>query len=129
MQSVTQGLSVTYEAKPTSVAAARTALAEFARNAGASEEQVDGVRLAASEAVTNAVRHGEGRCTARLWHDGRSVVSEISFETPMRDMLAGRRRPPPDAPSGRGLWLINQVCDLVEMRIGEAGTTLRLHVR
>ena len=49
MQSVSQGLSVTYEAKPSSVAAARAALAEFAANAGATEAQVDGVRLAASE--------------------------------------------------------------------------------
>jgi len=96
---------------------------------GLARERRDDVVFVVNEAVTNAVRHGDGRCTARLWHDGRSVVSEISFETPMRDMLAGRRRPPPDAPSGRGLWLINQVCDLVEMRIGEAGTTLRLHVR
>ena len=92
-------------------------------------ERRDDVVFVVNEAVTNAVRHGDGRCTARLWHDGRSVVSEVSFETHVPDVLAGRRRPLPDALSGRGLWLINQLCDLVELRTGAAGTTLRMHVR
>jgi hypothetical protein len=30
---------------------------------------------------------------------------------------------------GRGLWLINQLCDLVELRSDGSGTTLRMHVR
>jgi anti-sigma regulatory factor (Ser/Thr protein kinase) len=96
---------------------------------GLTRERRDDVVFVVNEAVTNAVRHGDGRCTARLWHDGRSVVSEVSYETAVPDVLAGRRRPLPDALSGRGLWLINQVCDLVELRTGGTGTTLRMHVR
>jgi hypothetical protein len=30
---------------------------------------------------------------------------------------------------GNGLWLVNQVCDLVQARTGQAGTTIRLHMR
>jgi hypothetical protein len=30
---------------------------------------------------------------------------------------------------GYGLWLVNQVCDLVQARTGRAGTTIRLHMR
>ena len=30
---------------------------------------------------------------------------------------------------GNGLWLVNQVCDLVQARTGQAGTTTRLHMR
>jgi anti-sigma regulatory factor (Ser/Thr protein kinase) len=30
---------------------------------------------------------------------------------------------------GYGLWLANQVCDLVQVRSSPAGTTVRLHVR
>ena len=37
MQSVKDSLSVTYEARPSSVAEARAALTEFAANAGATE--------------------------------------------------------------------------------------------
>jgi hypothetical protein len=27
------------------------------------------------------------------------------------------------------LWLVNQVCDLVELRSGADGTTVRMHMR
>jgi anti-sigma regulatory factor (Ser/Thr protein kinase) len=85
--------------------------------------------LAVNEAATNAVRHGDGVGSARIWHDGRGLVTEISSDAAGPDQLAGRgRRPDPAADSGRGLWLINQVCDLVEMRSGDAGTTVRLHM-
>src|SRR5947209_5752128 len=47
----------TYPAVADSVPRARHAVAEFARAAGVEEEQVEAVRLAASEAITNAVRH------------------------------------------------------------------------
>jgi MEDS: MEthanogen/methylotroph, DcmR Sensory domain/Histidine kinase-like ATPase domain len=82
-----------------------------------------------NHALTNALRHGDGRCRARIWRDGQSVISEISSDTAGPDVLAGRRRPSPDAISGRGLWLINQVCDLVELRSSDTGMTLRMHVR
>ncbi len=45
------------------------------------------------------------------------------------DPLAGRQRPAPDAPGGHGLWLVNQICDLVELRSGPAGTSIRMHMR
>jgi hypothetical protein len=28
---------------------------------------------------------------------------------------------------GFGLWMVNQLCDLVEVRTGEAGSTVRAH--
>src|SRR5436305_9387739 len=49
-----------YPAIPSSVPRARTALAMFARATGATEEQVEAVRLAVSEALTNAVTHAYG---------------------------------------------------------------------
>ena len=94
-----------------------------------SSERRSDLVFAINEAATNAVRHGDGGCTTRIWHDGRSVVSEVSFEASLDDPLAGRRRPDVDAIDGRGLWLINQVCDLVELRSSPSGTTLRMHVR
>jgi hypothetical protein len=44
------------------------------------------------------------------------------------DPLVGRRSPDHDGEHGRGMWLINQLCDLVELRPGPAGTTLRLRM-
>jgi anti-sigma regulatory factor (Ser/Thr protein kinase) len=94
-----------------------------------SRERRHDMVFAVNEAVTNVLVHGDGQCTTRIWHDGTSVVSEVSSGAEVPDVLAGRRRPSPDAPSGRGLWLINQICDLVELRSGGTGTTLRMHVR
>ena len=91
------------------MAAARAALAEFAANAGASADQVDGVRLAASEAVTNAVLHayrgepGQIQVTAAL--AGRELWILVSDE-------GGGMQPRADRPGlGLGLGLISQVCD------------------
>jgi anti-sigma regulatory factor (Ser/Thr protein kinase) len=94
-----------------------------------SRERREDMVFAVNEAATNAVKHGDGRCTARIWHDGHSAVSEVSSDSAGLDVLAGRRRPSPDALSGRGLWLINQICDLVELRSSDTGITLRMHIR
>ena len=40
--------------------------------------------------------------------------------------LAGRLRPPPTQEGGRGLWLANQLCDLVQIRSRPGRTTVRL---
>jgi stage II sporulation protein AB (anti-sigma F factor) len=50
-------ISRTYPALPESIPLARAAVAAFAAEAGATEEQREGVRLVVSEAVTNAVLH------------------------------------------------------------------------
>jgi serine/threonine-protein kinase RsbW len=121
MQSVTQGLSVTYEAKPSSVARARSALAEFASSAGASDTQLDAVRLAVSEAVTNAVLHayrgvpGQIQVTAAL--AGRELWILVSDE-------GGGLQPRADHPGlGLGLGLISQVCDDMAIVPRSAGGT------
>jgi serine/threonine-protein kinase RsbW len=109
MQSVSNGLSATYEATPSSVADARAALAEFAADAGASDVQVDAVRLAASEAVTNAVLHayrgGPGQIQVTAALAGRELWILVSDD-------GGGMQPRADRPGlGLGLGLISQVCD------------------
>lgn len=83
--------------------------------------------VAACEAATNAVQHGAGGA-ARTWRDSGGLVCEISSGGTIDDPLVGRRTPPPRARRGRGLWLVNQLCDLVELRSGPDGTVLRLHM-
>jgi anti-sigma regulatory factor (Ser/Thr protein kinase) len=114
----------------TSLQELRQAVAADPLAGGLSSDRRSDLVLAVNEATTNAVRHGEGGCSARIWHDGRCLVTEIVSDSAVRDPLTVRRsRPAPEADGGRGLWLINQVCDLVEMRSGHAGMTLRLHMR
>ena len=44
----------------------------------------------------------------------------------LADPLTGRLTPPLDAPGGRGLYLVNQLCDLVQVRSSPQGTTVRV---
>ncbi|WP_328296549.1 sensor histidine kinase [Streptomyces sp. NBC_00435] len=88
--------------------------------------------LAVSEAAANSLSHGGGKGTLRLWTTGGSrpeVVAEIRDDGRLADPLAGRRRPSlASSDGGRGLWMIHQLCDLVEVRATESGFTLRLHM-
>ncbi|WP_327418003.1 anti-sigma factor RsbA family regulatory protein [Streptomyces sp. NBC_01233] len=88
--------------------------------------------LAISEAAANSLSHGGGKGTLRLWAapgPGGGIVAEIHDGGRLADPLAGRRRPSlASAEGGRGLWMIHQLCDLVEVRATERGLTLRLHM-
>ncbi|HWG98689.1 MAG TPA: ATP-binding protein, partial [Pilimelia sp.] len=67
--------------------------------------------------------------TIRLWRDGAALICEIRDAGYITDRpLLGRQRPTIDQTGGRGLWLANQLCDLVQIRSTTAGTIVRLHV-
>jgi hypothetical protein len=54
------------------------------------------------------------------------VICQVSDSGCITDPLVGLRRPL--GPGGMGLWVVNQVCDLVELRTGKRGTTIRMHM-
>ncbi|MFF4099086.1 anti-sigma factor RsbA family regulatory protein [Streptomyces sp. NPDC001903] len=86
--------------------------------------------LAVSEAAANSLAHGGGSGSLRLWNtaDG-GVVAEVRDGGHLADPLLGRRRPSlASVGGGRGLWMIHQLCDLVEIRASESGLTLRMHI-
>jgi len=85
--------------------------------------------LAVSEATSNSVRHGGGHGTLRMWRAATELVAEVRDRGRLTDPLTGRRRPDPYAPTGgRGVWIMHQLCDLVEIRAQEDGLVLRLHM-
>jgi anti-sigma regulatory factor (Ser/Thr protein kinase) len=106
----------------------RGLIAGLAAHVGLESERTADLVLAVNEIVTNSVRHGGGEGTLRAWIDGDAVVCEVSDDGYLRDPLVGRRRPQPDAMGGRGLWLANQLCDLVQVRNGVEGCVVRLRV-
>jgi anti-sigma regulatory factor (Ser/Thr protein kinase) len=86
--------------------------------------------LAVSELAANTMAHTVGQGLVRLWAAGGEFICQIDDAGQLADPLAGRLRPDPTAPGGsRGLWMVQQVCDLVEVRAGAAGTSIRLHMR
>jgi anti-sigma regulatory factor (Ser/Thr protein kinase) len=105
----------------------RPMLADHARAAGLPEERARDLLVVAGELVTNAVRHGHGRL--RAWHSPGSVVVEVRDRGLVTDPLAGRLKPEDDELGGWSLWLVNQLCDLVQLHADDLGTTTRIHVR
>lgn len=73
----TRELQRSYPAVPASVPVAREAVCAFAVCAGVNEEQLEAVRLAASEAVTNAVLHAYGDDPGRLHLRVRAEEDEL----------------------------------------------------
>jgi anti-sigma regulatory factor (Ser/Thr protein kinase) len=96
--------------------AVRSLVTAHATAAGLEDFRADDLVLAATELATNSVRHAGGHGTIRLWREDDVLVCEVEDVGRIDRPLAGRERPVPGAPAGRGLWLVNQVCDLVQIR-------------
>jgi anti-sigma regulatory factor (Ser/Thr protein kinase) len=103
--------------------------ARQAHAAGLAPARVGDMVLAVSEIAANALGHAAGGGIVRSWRTSDEMVCQVEDHGHISDPLAGRRRQPPDARGGHGLWLVNRVCDLVERRTGPAGTITRLHMR
>ncbi len=95
---------------------------------GLNADRASDVSLVVSELVTNSIRHGGGYGSLRSWTDGDRVVHEVHDQGHIADPAAGRRLPDSDRRTGRGLWIVNQLCDLVRMRSSAAGTTVRVEL-
>jgi anti-sigma regulatory factor (Ser/Thr protein kinase) len=105
------------------------ALAEArASQFGLTELQLDDLVLAVHEIAANSVRHGGGEGRFRLWREGRSLVAEISDRGIIDNPLVGREHPGASSERGRGLWIANQVCDLVQIRTYPTGSVVRLFI-
>ena len=74
--------------------------------------------LAVNELATNSMRHGGGRGMLRIWERGRHVLLRGRDRGRIDDPLAGRERPDRSGGGGRGLWIVNHLCDLVQVRPG-----------
>lgn len=99
-----------------------------AAEAGLPDHRAADLVLAASELAANSVIHGGGGGTAKVWREPGVLLAEVHDAGRMEQPLAGRVRPRPTQPSGRGLWIANQLCDLVQIRSGRGGTRVRLQM-
>jgi anti-sigma regulatory factor (Ser/Thr protein kinase) len=107
----------------------RSTVTEQAQSAGMGPDRLARFVIAANEAAANTLVHAGGNGSARIWQDEHELVCEVSDTGVIRDPLVGRRVPPSDRPGGRGVWLMNQLSDLVELRSGAPGTVVRIHMR
>jgi anti-sigma regulatory factor (Ser/Thr protein kinase) len=113
----------------TDLSKVRGLVMQQARAVGLTESRANDLVLGVSEVAANTLRHTDSSGTLAIWHDRNEIVCEIHDEGKITDPQAGQRRPPADATGGHGLWLVYQVCDLVELRSDESGTTIRMHMK
>lgn len=114
----------------TSLTGVREFTAALAHRAGLRPHRVTDLVIAVAELAANTLAHTGGPGTVTFWATNDEVVCQVQDQGQITDPLAGKVRPAPDAPGGgRGLWLVHQVCDQVEIRSGQGGTTVRLHMR
>jgi anti-sigma regulatory factor (Ser/Thr protein kinase) len=116
------------------LATIRALVRQVARGAGLGEERTKDFVLAVSELANNSIRHADGRGRLRVWRDhgdGQAVVCEVRDSGRINDPIAGRHLPAQLEEHGRGLWLANQLCELVQIRTfgGSSVVRARMHVR
>jgi anti-sigma regulatory factor (Ser/Thr protein kinase) len=96
--------------------------------AGLDESRTNDLVFAVNEVATNSVRHGGGSGVLRVWMGTRWLVCEIEDAGQIGDPLVGREQPAGDQHAGRGLWIANQICDLVQVRSFATHSVVRLHI-
>ena len=106
----------------------RALVAGQAVAAGLDSARAADLVLAVDELATNSLRHGGGQGTLRIWREDGALVCEVRDAGRIGNPMAGRERPAPDRDGGRGLWMVNQLCDLVQLRTFPSGAVVRAHV-
>ena len=117
----------------TDLRALRLFVQDLASRAGLAAHRVSDLCLAVNEVATNTLEHTHASGVLSVWQDPdtESLICEITDSGQLHDRLVGRMPPDERNSHGRGLMMVNSLCDLVEIPTGQigAGTTVRLHMR
>lgn len=89
-------------------------------------ERVDDLVLAVNEVLSNSLHHAREDGLLRIWGEPDSLVCEVRDSGHMPQPLVGREEPVVGQIGGHGIWLVNLVCDLVQVRSSEDGSTVRM---
>jgi anti-sigma regulatory factor (Ser/Thr protein kinase) len=114
-----------------SLVALRSTVAAHSDVLGLEEAQVGDLVLVVHELATNAVRHGGGSGRLRMWTSDGAVFCEVS------DVGSGFSYRPPDehrvpplgATGGRGLWIVAQLVEQLNVLTGPEGTSATVAMR
>jgi anti-sigma regulatory factor (Ser/Thr protein kinase) len=107
----------------------RAFVAEHAASHGLNRARTADLVLAAHEAAANSLTHAGGTGSIRIWSEADTLVCELRDRGRILDPLVGRVCPSSEPQGGRGIWLIQQVADLAQIRSSAGGTTIRIHVK
>lgn len=126
MESLSQAIELRPD--PSELRLMRAFVTRWAERCGLPDPAAFRACLAATEAVTNAMRHGSSgshpghpiRVVCTL--DGGDLVIEVHDRGTFRETRAGE--PDPDGDGGRGLFLIRELTRNFAIEKGRAGTRL-----
>jgi hypothetical protein len=99
-----------------------TFVGTHAAEVGLDAERTWALSLAVRETTAAAVPG----CLLQIWTEPGALVCEVDDPEPVEDPMAGRVRPRGAEPDPRGLWLANQMCDLVQVRSTLKGSAVRI---
>jgi anti-sigma regulatory factor (Ser/Thr protein kinase) len=111
-----------------SLSALRAFVAKAAEAAGIDAGRAAELVVAVNEVATNSIRYGGGWGTLRVWKETGSLICEVRDRGQIQNLLAGRILPGEPQTGGYGLWLVNHICDLVQVRSSGGECVVRLHM-
>jgi anti-sigma regulatory factor (Ser/Thr protein kinase) len=104
---------------------ARSLVRRRAQSAGIGE-RADDLVIAVNEILSNSLYHAHGAGVLRIWDEPDGLVCEVRDGGHIHQPLIGREEPAPGQVGGHGVWLVNLVCDLVQVRSSEDGSAVRM---
>lgn len=114
-------------ADPASLAPLRRRLGRFLATAGASEAERFDITLCVSEAAMNAIEHAYGPADAEFEVQGSEHAGLLTVT--VRDRGSWQAPRNHDGDRGRGLGIMRELMDEVELTPGRRGTSVRLSRR
>jgi anti-sigma regulatory factor (Ser/Thr protein kinase) len=88
----------------------------------------DDLVLAVNEVLSNSLHHACEDGVLRVWREADGLVCEVRDGGHILEPLIGRAEPAIGQIGGHGMWLVNLLCDLVQVRSSAHGSTVRMQM-
>jgi anti-sigma regulatory factor (Ser/Thr protein kinase) len=112
--------------EPDDLRALRAFVAARASALGLPAERANLLTLAVTELATNTLQHTTGGGHVRVWAEDGQLICDVIDGGPMRAF--GRHMPASDALRGRGLAIVERICDEVAAFSVADGTLVRIRL-
>jgi len=99
----------------------------WAEGSGLSVSRAGRLASALRDITQDSVRRPGRSEVLQLWQEGSALICQIHDAAHLQDPLVGRRPSGQEDSRGLALRRANDLCDLVQVRSGAAGTTVRIH--